>query len=202
MNWDFFELPTLELAKRLLGCELVHETKEGQLAGIIVETEAYLGPEDRAAHSFGGRRTPRTEVMFGRPGLAYLYFIYGMHVCFNVVSGPIGKPEAILIRAIEPTSGKKLMSPNRKFGSYDNLAPTKQKQLTNGPGKLVQALGIGLDFYSHDLTKSPLYVRQNVCNFSDQDIMCGPRVGIENTGEARDYPYRFWIKDHPYVSKR
>ena len=201
MNLDFFNQPTLELAQDLLGAELVHETTDGSLAGIIVETEAYLGPEDRAAHSFGGRRTKRTEIMFGEPGYAYLYFIYGMHVCFNVVSGPIGKPEAILIRAIEPTSGMAIMSRNRKFGAYDSLTATKQKQLTNGPGKLVQALGIGLDFYGHHLEKPPLFIRPGCRVYSRRDILTGPRIGIDNTGEARDFPYRFSIKDHPYVSK-
>lgn len=201
MNRDFFKLPTLDLAKRLLGCELVHESNVGRLAGMIVETEAYLGPEDRAAHSYGGRRTKRTEVMYEGPGLAYLYFIYGMHVCFNLVSGRVGKPEAILIRAIEPTSGIEKMSCNRRFGSYNQLTAAKRKQLTNGPGKLVQALGIGLEFYGHDLRKPPLFIRPDHKSFADSEIATGPRIGIENTGEARAYPYRFWVRDHSFVSK-
>ncbi|HET7658286.1 MAG TPA: DNA-3-methyladenine glycosylase [Bacillales bacterium] len=201
MNADFFTLPTLELAKRLLGSELIHETNNGQLSGKIVETEAYLGPEDRAAHSYGGRRTKRTEVMFDRPGLAYLYFIYGMHVCLNVVSGPFGKPEAILIRAIEPTVGMDKMCENRGFSAYELLSEAKRRQLTNGPGKLVQALGISLDFYGHDLQKPPLYIQPASHALPQSEVAIGPRIGIENTGEAKHYPYRFSIKDHPYVSK-
>jgi len=139
--------------------------------------------------------------MYEGPGLAYLYFIYGMHVCFNVVSGRLGKPEAILIRAIEPTSGMEEMSRNRRFGLYDQLTAVKRRQLTNGPGKLVQALGIGLECYGHDLRKPPLFIRLSHKSFAGSEIATGPRIGIENTGEARDYPYRFWVRNHPFVSK-
>ncbi|HET7580060.1 MAG TPA: DNA-3-methyladenine glycosylase [Bacillales bacterium] len=201
MNLDFFHQPTLELSKQLLGAKLIYETEDGPIAGNIVETEAYLGPEDRAAHSYGGRRTKRTEVMFGPPGHAYLYFIYGMHVCFNVVSGPAGKPEAILIRALEPTEGIEKMSVNRGFGSLSELTVRKRRQLTNGPGKLVQALGIPHSLYGHALNQPPLQILPPEEPISEDAIGIGPRIGIENTGEARDYPYRFWIKENPFVSK-
>ncbi|HET7628927.1 MAG TPA: DNA-3-methyladenine glycosylase [Bacillales bacterium] len=195
-----FTLPTLALAKRLLGCELVYEPDDGTMAGVIVETEAYLGPEDRAAHSYGGRRTKRTEVMYGKPGHAYLYRSYGIHVCLNVVSGPEEKPEAILIRALQPTQGEQKMAKNRGFASTDGMTPKKRRSLTNGPGKLVQALGIPFAYYGHDLTEPPLSIRWRPAKAEDE-IASGPRIGINNSGEARDYPYRFWLKDNPYVSR-
>ncbi|HEX7064223.1 MAG TPA: DNA-3-methyladenine glycosylase [Bacillales bacterium] len=196
MNQGFFRKPTLELSKQLLGATLVHETNDGTLSGKIVEVEAYLGPEDRAAHSFGGRRTKRTEVMFGQPGHAYLYMIYGIHVCLNVVSGPAGKPEAILLRALEPVCGIEKMSMNRELSQHRN-----RKQLTNGPGKLVKALNIPIDLYGHDLSRPPLHILPPDKPVPFDEIAEGPRIGIENTGEARDYPYRFWIRGNPYVSK-
>src|SRR3954462_2792409 len=112
----FFQKPTLELAKSLLGCLLVKETAEGITAGYIVETEAYMGPEDRAAHSFGNRRTKRTEIMFGEAGFVYTYRMH-THTLVNVVSGPIEKPEVILIRAIEPYAGLELMYERRSMNN-------------------------------------------------------------------------------------
>lgn len=205
MDHGFFNQPTLELSKQLLGAELIHETDQGIVSGNIVEAEAYLGPEDRAAHSFGGRRTKRTEVMYGPPGHAYFYIIYGIHLCFNIVSGPPGKPEAILIRALEPTHGIETMMVNRGMDvpcdSEGHWKQSQLKQLTNGPGKLVKALGVSLDLYGHNLAQPPLYVKPPERTLSDNEIATGPRIGIDNTGEARDYPYRFWIKGNPFVSK-
>lgn len=141
MDQKFFNQNTLELSKQLLDAELIHQTDKGNVAGKIVEVEAYLGPDDRSAHSYGGRRTKRTEVMYGPPGHAYLYLIYGIHVCFNIVGGPPGKPEAILVRALEPTHGVETMIQNRAMeipkDSQGHWKPNKLKQLTNGPGKLV-----------------------------------------------------------------
>ncbi|MFC4619042.1 DNA-3-methyladenine glycosylase [Camelliibacillus cellulosilyticus] len=205
MTDSFFKTPTLELSKRLLGAELIHETAHGPIGGTIVEVEAYLGPEDRAAHSYGGRRTKRTEVMFGPPGRAYLYKIYGMHVCLNVVSGPIGKPEAVLIRALEPTYGIEKMIDNRGIhvsrDSHGQWRLNQLKGLTNGPGKLVKALALTMDFYNHDLAKPPLTITPPEKAIAEHHIGVGPRIGIDNTGEARAYPYRFWIKGHPFVSR-
>lgn len=205
MNEDVFNLPTLELAKRLLGAQLVHETEEGRLAGQIVEVEAYLGPEDRAAHSYGGRRTKRTEVMYGPPGYAYLYRIYGIHVCLNIVSGPIDKPEAILIRALDPIDGIETMIRNRgmevPLDQKGQWHLPRLKKVTNGPGKLVEALAIPIDLYGHDMGEPPLYVRPHREAVSEDRIATGPRVGIENTGEARYYPWRLKIAGNPFVSK-
>jgi len=189
LSSDFFNKPTLELAKSLLGCLLVKETTEGIASGYIVETEAYMGPEDRAAHSFGNRRTKRTEIMFGEAGFVYTYSMH-THILVNVVSGPFEKPEAILIRAIEPYSGLKLMHERR---GTDNL-----QNLTSGPGKLTKALGIERNDYGHSFSTPPLYI---VSGIIPTDISIGPRIGIDNTGEAKDYPWRFWITDNAFVSR-
>lgn len=187
---DFFQQPTLELAQNLLGCILVKETKEGIAAGYIVETEAYIGPGDRAAHSFGNRRTKRTEIMFGEPGCAYTYAMH-THILFNVVSEAVEHPEAVLIRAIEPVEGIDLMHERRKMDKLVNL--------TNGPGKLTKALSISMNDYGHLLTKPPLYISSGKI---PEAISNGPRIGIENTGEAKDYPWRFWITGNPFVSRK
>ncbi|KZB92233.1 DNA-3-methyladenine glycosylase [Priestia flexa] len=186
---SFYNQPTLSLAQSLLGCLLIHETSEGTTSGFIVETEAYMGPEDRAAHSFNNRRTKRTEVMFGAPGNVYTYVMH-THCLVNIVSGPVNKPEAVLIRAIEPFSGIDLIQKRRK--------QALPKNWTNGPGKLTKALAITMKAYGHDITNSPLYISKG---FTPTAISSGPRIGIDNSGEAKDYPWRFWITNHPYVSK-
>ncbi|SDM91880.1 DNA-3-methyladenine glycosylase [Fictibacillus solisalsi] len=201
---ELFEYPTLQLAQKLLGMELVHETGEGLTSGIIVEAEAYMGPEDRAAHSFGGRRTPRTEIMYAEAGHVYVYFIYGMHTCFNIVSGPLHKPEAILIRALEPKEGIPLMMKRRNMevSLMDNGAWSLKelKKLANGPGKLCKAMGITLEDYGVKLNSDHLYLREYM-DVPVQDIVTGPRIGVEYAGEAARFPYRFWVKDNPCVSK-
>lgn len=179
----FFQMPTLDLCVALLGKELTHNG----VGGYIVEVEAYIGPRDRAAHSFGGKRTKRTEVMFGPPGRAYVYTIHRHH-CLNVVSGKEGSPEAILVRALEPTKGIDQMVRRRGRGD----------ELTNGPGKLCQALAITKDQYGWDLLASPLRISDGM---SVNAIATGPRIGIDNTGEAREYPWRFWVKGNAHVSK-
>jgi DNA-3-methyladenine glycosylase len=186
---EFFEQPTLELAKALLGCLLVKETKEGIAAGYIVETEAYIGPSDRAAHSYQNRRTKRTEVMFQRSGLAYTYLMH-THCLFNVVSGGEEKPEAVLIRALEPRSGIELMK--RRRGLED------LKSLTSGPGKLTKSMGISIEDYGRPLTSPPIYIAKGIC---PESISTGKRIGINNSGDARDYPWRFWITNSKYVSR-
>jgi DNA-3-methyladenine glycosylase len=190
---SLWNLPTLELAKRLLGMELIHKNQQGLTSGIIVETEAYLGPEDRAAHSFGNRRTPRTEVMFHEAGTIYTYFIYGMHVCFNIVSGPVDKPEAILIRAIDPVKGIEIMKERR--GKVK-----KEVQLTNGPGKLSKSMGFTLEHSGQKMNMCGISIKEKM-TIQPHEIDSGPRVGIQYAEEAVYFPYRFWIKNNPYVSR-
>ncbi|MEH7084190.1 DNA-3-methyladenine glycosylase [Neobacillus drentensis] len=186
---DFYCLPTLELAKALLGCLLVKETKEGMSAGYIVETEAYIGPSDRAAHSYNNRRTRRTEVMFQRSGLVYTYLMH-THCLFNVVSGGEDHPAAVLVRALEPKFGLELMKKRR--GKED------LPSLTNGPGKLTKSLGITMEDYGHPLTLPPLFISKGI---RPESISAGKRIGIDKTGEARDYPWRFWVTNNQYVSR-
>jgi DNA-3-methyladenine glycosylase len=190
LHSSFFKLPTLELAQALLGTLLVKETEAGTASGWIVETEAYIGPGDRAAHSFGNRRTPRTEVMFGQAGYAYTYFMH-THCLVNVVSGKIDHPEAVLIRAIEPCTGLELM--------YERRGKVKKKrELANGPGKLTKALGIVKADYGRPLFERPLFIAEGR---TVDSIAFGPRIGIDNTGEARNYPWRFWEDGSLFVSR-
>ena len=186
---DFYDQPTLELAKALLGCLLVKETTEGITAGYIVETEAYIGPGDKAAHSFNNRRTARTEVMFHRSGLAYTYQMH-THCLFNVVSGGEERPEAVLIRALEPWYGIELMKIRTGMESPIGL--------TNGPGKLTKSLGITKEDYGRPLTLPPLYIANG---FSPESKSAGKRIGIDNAGEARDYLWRFWVTNNKFVSR-
>jgi DNA-3-methyladenine glycosylase len=186
---NFYDQPTLALAKSLLGCLLVKETDEGIAAGYIVETEAYIGPDDKAAHSYNNRRTARTEVMFQRSGLVYSYLMH-THCLFNIVSGGLEKPEAVLIRALEPVYGIDLMKKRR---GIEDL-----KRLTNGPGNLTKSLGITIEDYGHPLTRPPLYIANGI---KPNSISVGKRIGIDNSEEARDYPWRFWVSNNKYVSR-
>ncbi|WP_046176045.1 DNA-3-methyladenine glycosylase [Domibacillus indicus] len=185
----FFKLPTLTLARNLLGCLLIKETEEGTASGYIVETEAYRGPLDQAAHSYNNRRTKRTEIMFAEAGHVYTYLMH-THCLVNVVSGEIGEPEAVLIRAVEPHDGIELMTERR--------GGTAMKNLTSGPGKLTKALGIHMTDYGRRFDKPPIYIAPG---FAPEKIMTGPRIGIPNSGEAKHYPWRFWVAGNPYVSR-
>ncbi|MFB1050262.1 DNA-3-methyladenine glycosylase [Paraliobacillus sp. JSM ZJ581] len=191
LNEVFYQLPTLTLAKQLLGCILIKETSEGTAAGMIVETEAYIGPQDRAAHSYQNKRTKRTEIMFGPPGYTYTYSMH-THCLFNVVSGQVNHPEAVLIRAVEPSFNLPLIKKRRPKIQKDTY-------LTNGPGKLTKALQISMEDYGHHLIASPLWIATRAQDHIP--ISCGPRIGIDNTGNAKYYPWRFWITNNSFVSK-
>ena len=182
---DFYARPTVEVARALLGKVLVH----GAAAGIIVETEAYLGADDLAAHSARGL-TPRTRVIFGPPGHAYVYFIYGMYECFNLVAEPDGHPGCVLIRALEPAAGLDLMWQRRP-------AARKLEDLASGPGKLTLALAITRAQDGADVTRGSLVVRQPI-ERRTIEIQAGPRVGIS---QSTDWPLRFSIKGNPFVSR-
>jgi DNA-3-methyladenine glycosylase len=179
----------LSVARSALGKVLVHESPEGRVSGRIVETEAYRGPEDRAAHSFGGRRTPRTEVMFGPPGYAYVFFVYGMHWHFNLVTTAEGAPHAVLIRAVEPLEGLELMARRR------GLDPGA-RGLTNGPGKLCQAFGIDRAHYGADLTGDRLYLLEG----PTPKTSCSARIGVDYAKEWAEKPWRFYDAESRFVS--
>ncbi|GMG97434.1 DNA-3-methyladenine glycosylase [Tepidimicrobium xylanilyticum] len=199
LNREFYSRNTLTVAKELLGKVLVHNINGEKLKGIIVETEAYLGIRDKAAHAYGGRKTKRVEAMYGLPGTAYVYLIYGMYYCFNIVTEKEGVPEAVLIRAIEPIEGLDLMAKNRFGISYDNLTKYQKKNLTNGPGKLTRALNIDKALNMIDLCNDRLYLEE--ADNSEFNIVETTRVGIDYAEEAKDFPYRFYIQGNSYVSK-
>lgn len=186
---SFYARPVLTVARDTLGKILVHESPEGRVSGRIVETEAYRGPEDRAAHSFGGRRTPRTEVMYGPPGFAYVFFVYGMHWHFNLVTTREGAPHAVLIRAVEPLEGVELMLRRRGREKVGN-------DLTNGPGKLCQAFGINGALYAEDLTQNRLYLLDGPTPRATRTA----RIGVDYAAEWAEKPWRFYDAKSPFVS--
>ncbi|MFX0085907.1 MAG: DNA-3-methyladenine glycosylase [Candidatus Hodarchaeota archaeon] len=193
---EFYLRNTLTVAKELLGKFLIHNSDEGTTVGKIVETEAYIGPHDAASHAYRGRRTKRTEIQFGLGGFAYIYQLYGIHFCFNVVTQEINMPEAVLIRALEPIEGFKLMSKRRKFSK---ITDSNLKELTNGPGKLCQAMGINKSLYGIDLCGNVLFISS--INFKeDLEIITTPRINIEYSKESKSLPWRFLIKNDEYVS--
>jgi DNA-3-methyladenine glycosylase len=176
----FFERSTLTVARALIGMQLLHDDGREVRSGRIVETEAYLGPADRAAHSWRGR-TPRTEVMFGPPGHAYVYFIYGFWNCLNVVTGPAGVPHAVLLRALEPLGG---------------LA-----ERTCGPGLLCRALHIDRSLNGADLRGEVLWLEAPAAGAPRVQIARSPRIGIDYAGEWAHRPWRFFERDSPFVSR-
>jgi len=185
--------PTLRVARALLGKTLVHDGPEGRTAGRIVEVEAYRGPADRAAHSSGGRRTPRNEVMYGPPGYAYVYFIYGMYFCMNVVCQPAGVPEAVLLRALEPLEGVELMRRRRE------LAEGPEWRLCRGPGALCRALGIGRAENSADLVRGPLRI-VDAPPVPAARVARTARIGVAYAGADAARPWRFLVRGSPAVS--
>jgi DNA-3-methyladenine glycosylase len=188
----WFDRPSIELAHDLLGSRLVHESAAGVVGGRIVEVEAYRGPEDRAAHSSRGR-TPRNAVMFGPPGHLYVYLIYGLHHCLNVVAGPGDKPEAVLIRALEIDEGLELARQRRG----ERASPGR---LASGPGNVGQALGVDRRLDGADLLTGPVRVQPRIG--PRPRISAGPRVGVDYAGAWAARPMRFWITDDRHVSRR
>jgi DNA-3-methyladenine glycosylase len=183
----------LEVARDLLGKKLVVPNKNGsRVAGIIVETEAYRGPEDRASHAYNGRRTQRTETMYGIGGTAYVYFVYGMYHQFNVVTNVEDVPHAILVRAVEPVEGLDFIRRRRRG--------RPEYQLTSGPGRLCIALGIDRRLDKADLLGDRVWIEEGV-SISPRQIARGPRVGIDYAEAWVKKPWRFWVKDNPFVSK-
>ena len=184
----------LHVARDLLGKLLVVPTRNGKrVSGKIIEVEAYRGPQDRAAHSYGGRRTKRTETMYGIGGTTYVFFVYGMYYQFNVVTGAAEAPHAVLIRAVEPVEGIELMR-KRRHSQPDH-------HLTNGPGKLCIALDIDRRLDGDDLLGNKVWLEEDA-KVPRSRIMSGPRVGIDYAAEWKDKPWRYWIKDNPFVSRR
>ena len=197
LTLDFFTQNTLTVAQSLLGKTLVRILNGTRLSGVVVETEAYFGSTDSASHAFKGQ-TSRNAAMFGPPGYSYIYLIYGLHTMLNVVTEPVTQPAAILIRAIEPQEGLTTMRLNRGK-QRQNLIP---KNLTNGPGKLCQALAIDRHLNRWDLTQGSELWFEDAQLSPNVQIACGPRVGIGYaTIVDQQAPWRFWLKNNAYVSK-
>jgi DNA-3-methyladenine glycosylase len=186
---SFYSRETEIVARELLGAILVCRAERGVTSGRIVETEAYLGEHDRACHAAAGR-TPRTDPLYGEPGTAYVYFIYGMHWCFNAVTRPAGLPSAVLVRAVEPIDGVELMWTRR-------AAAVRQADLTNGPGKLCQAMGITGAHNRLSLKRPPLQIYGSE-PVPDRDVKVTPRMGIT---QCADWPLRWVIAGNPFVSR-
>lgn len=186
---SFYARPVLEVAEDCIGKILVYRTAEGEAAGRIVETEAYAGPDDLASHSSKGR-TKRTEAMFGPPGHAYVFLLYGASWAMNLVVASEGEPHAVLIRAIEPIRGIELIANRRNM-------PATARELTNGPGKLSKALGItGID-YGRDLTGDVLFLEDGDARAR---IGRSPRINVDYAGEWAERPWRFYERGNRYVS--
>ena len=186
---EFYLQNGLDVAKNLIGKKLVHNSAEGLTSGIIVETEAYMGKIDAAAHSFK-KFSEKTKIQYGAGGFAYVYLIYGIHICFNVVANVENIPECVLIRALQPVDGVKLMKIRRK---KNNL-----RDLCSGPGKLTQAMGITKNLYGADLCGDELFIEE-VENFTPA-ITVTKRINIDYAGDAKNFLWRFTLTDSKFIS--
>lgn len=189
---DFYRRSTLTVARELLGKRLVSVMGGQRLSGLIVEVEAYIGEGDAACHAARGR-TPRNEAMYGPPGHAYVYFIYGMHHCLNVVTEEEGFPAAVLIRALEPLEGLEIMRRYR-LGQPD-------RELTNGPAKLCQAMAIDRGFNGVDLCAGGVLFLEEGRIVAQEEIGASPRIGIKADELARSVPWRFYLQGNDFVSR-
>jgi DNA-3-methyladenine glycosylase len=186
---EFYEQETEVVARELLGSYMVYLSPDGVLAGRVVETEAYTGPDDPACHSARGKKQ-RNAVMFGPAGRVYVYLIYGMYYCFNVTTDALTTPAAVLLRALEPLEGVAIMA--RRRGTEDI------RNLCSGPGKLCQALGITKDMNGLSVVTGPIRFYRPRAEDQAGTVMVGPRVGIS---QAADWPLRFYLEGNPFVSR-
>lgn len=198
LDRSFYNRDAILVARALLGNVFVHEIGGQKISAKIVETEAYMGPEDKAAHSYGGKRTSRVEIMYGEAGFSYIFMVYGMHCCFNVVANKKEVPQAVLIRAVEPLAGTECMAQKRFGRPYEQLTKSQRKGLTNGPGKLCSAFALDRNFNGMDLCGNEVYIEQG--ESKRFHIVATKRVGIDYAEEAKDYPWRFYIENNEYVS--
>jgi DNA-3-methyladenine glycosylase len=187
---SFYEQATVDVAKQLLGKYLVRNHSQGVTVGRIVETEAYIGPHDLACHASHGR-TPRTEVMFGPAGHAYVYFVYGVHYMLNLVTEAFNHPAAVLIRALEPIDGIELMQTRRKT--------EKRRDLCSGPGKLCQAFAIDRSLNAADLCGDIIHVEDRGAPVPK--LLAKPRIGVDYAGKWKDKPFRFLARGNEFVSR-
>ena len=192
LNKSFFQKNTILVAKNLLSKYLVLKNGKNIISGKIVETEAYRGENDLACHASKGR-TKRTELLYQCPGTIYVYFIYGMYYCLNIVTEKKDFPSAVLIRAIEPKEGIELMIRKRKTKNIFNL--------TSGPGKLCQAFGIDKKFHGKNIFGDKIFIEDRGEKLSRKNIISAKRVGVDYAGVCKDYRWRFYIKNNKFISK-
>jgi DNA-3-methyladenine glycosylase len=191
LHRSFYSRSTLQVASDLIGKVLVRHFDGRRLTGRIVETEAYVGPHDLACHASKGH-TPRTSIMFGPPGYAYVYMIYGFYFCLNVVTERKGYPAAVLIRGVEPLENLDFM---RQFRNN----PERDTNIASGPGKLCMAMSIDRRLNGEDLLGQTLWIEDG--RLDAGPILTSPRVGVDYAGEYRDKPWRFYLANNPHVSK-
>jgi DNA-3-methyladenine glycosylase len=183
----------VQISKDLLGKYLYTHSAEGITVGMIVETEAYAGITDKASHAYGGRFTPRTQIMYEAGGVAYIYLIYGFHFLFNIVTHIKGIPHAVLVRAIEPVEGIEIMLERRKMAKLN-------PKLTSGPGVLSKAMGINKDNNGNSLIDDQIWLEHRGISIAEEDILTSPRVNVAYAAEDALLPWRFRIKNNPYTS--
>lgn len=194
LGYDFYQgLDVNVLAQQLLGKQLFTYIDGIVTGGVIVETEAYAGVVDKASHAFGGRLTERTKTMYLAGGVAYVYLCYGIHHLFNVVTGPLNTPHAVLIRGLEPTAGIDTMLERRRM---NKLKPN----LTGGPGALAKALGIDKRLNAMDLTADQIWIEDGL-QLGGEQIVSSPRVGVAYAAEHASLPWRYYVKGNRFVSK-
>jgi len=203
LSRDFYNGDTVSLAQALLGLYLVRVRGGEPLVCRITETEAYVGRCDKACHAYGYRRTKRNAVLFGEPGHAYIYFIYGMYYCLNLVTEPAGEPSAVLLRGLEAVSGRDTICRARFGKTETELTAGQRKNLLNGPGKICRGLYLSTEHNGLDLTGDELYVCTAPADagvaappvFLPAAVHSGPRIGVDYAEEARDFPWRFWLDE-------
>lgn len=196
---DFYLGDTVEIARSLLGKYLVRRIDGETLVCRITETEAYVGSCDRACHAYGYRKTARNSVMFGPPGHAYIYFIYGMHFCLNFVTEPEGEPSAVLLRSVEPIHGFDRIAQARFGVTAAEMTPYQRKNFMNGPGKVCKGLSLSTEYNATDLTGETLFLCDSPKDVGlpcpilprKEHIVSGPRIGVDYAGEDKDLPWRF-----------
>ena len=195
LPFSYYQNPdVIFLAKDLLGKVLFTEIEGETTAGIIVETEAYFGAQDKASHAYGNRRTNRTETLYNEGGISYVYLCYGIHHLFNVVTSVKDEPHAVLIRAVEPLIGTEIMEIRRKM-------PFTKPAVSSGPGSAAKALGIDRSFNKKDLTGEEIWIEDQGIRYPSDQIAAVPRVGVAYAQEDAFLPWRFFVKNNKYVSK-
>lgn len=198
LNESFFNRDARIVGKELLGKLLIRKYDDKTLISRIVETEAYIGSLDKACHAYNFKRTPRVLPLYEAGGIAYVYLIYGMYYCLNIVTSEKDDPQAVLIRAVEPIEGLDIMSLNRTKKPFHKLKRREILNLTSGPGKLCIALNIDKTLDTHSVLSEELSLYDD--GYNDFETVCCKRIGIDYAEEAIDFPWRYYIKDNKFVS--